>query len=681
MENENDGGSAKQTNAILIAASVFLASTAFVFAPLFVHTMNRSDFWFDIGHFWWIILLCALVAFGVFFGIGRLFRGKGRVIYSCFLFGLGTAIFLQGNFLTGSVGQLNGEVKEWSLYSDQMITNIILFSLISIAPAMVCIFIEKIMIKLTKVVSYLLIGVQVLLFVVLLLTPAPSIKRPISDKNLFAFSKNDNIIVFTVDMLDDTYIERALREDPGLKKDLDGFTYYANSSGIFSSTVYSFPVILNGNVNLNSGNKYENENSREYFKTLKDSEYSIEVYGGASLLTEDFIESLDNNVEYPRMEINDVPRFTEYLYRLAWFRFLPDSTKPVFWFYPGLEFNLLIKTDGEINPYLGFNDRFFDRLINDKIMLKENGNSFKSYYVFGNHFPYYTDAQCRFVRPEVSFFETTKGMVLLIKELCTKLKDVGIYDNTTIVITGDHGWIGAHALTAPALLIKPKGSGGDLVVSDTPVDHSVIVPTVLESVGLDGSGLGSSALKGLTDRLYYKSGLKIVEGDVSNLVEYSVPDDSNDQKYYEPTGFKYDTAGNYVSIYSYRDYKLGRIIDLRGSSCEYFDLGLADGQAYGSQSHLTMKIPDIKDLNVTIKLSSHYGDDQHIIAECGGQVIFEDVINDTTTIKFSIPADYIEDGMLLLKLRYPDAVSERQLYDESDDATLRSFNFYELIIS
>ncbi|MEM5769289.1 MAG: sulfatase-like hydrolase/transferase, partial [Bacillota bacterium] len=554
------------------------------------------------------------------------------------------------------------------------------FALISLTPAVACIFLEKIMVKITKVFSCLLIGVQALLFAVLLLTPASGMKLPLSDKDLFTFSKNDNIIIFTIDMLDTTYVERAIEEDPELREDLTGFTYYANSSGKFSSTHYSFPVILNGNVNLNSGNPYENENSRQYFQILKDNGYSIEAYGSESLMSEDFVQTLDNNVAYPRMQVNDIPKFTEYLYRLAWFRFLPDITKPVFWFYPDLEFNLLIKTDGEINPYLASNDQFYNKLTSDQITLKDSGNSFKSYYIFGNHFPYNTDAQCRFVRPEVPYFETTKGMMLVIRELCAQLKAAGIYDNTTIVITGDHGWIGAHAITAPALLIKPKGSTGDLVVSDTPVDHTVIVPTILESMGFDGSEFGSSAFEGLTGRLYYKSGLKIVEGDVGTLLEYLVPDASNDPLFYEPTGFKYDTSGSYISIYSYHDYNLGQRLDLSGS-CDYFDLGFADGQAYGAQSHLTMNISAPKELHVTIKLSSHFGDAQRIIAECAGQVVYEGVVTDTATINFTIPAACIEDGRLLLKLRYPDAVSQRQLDNDSDDATLYSFDFYELIIN
>ncbi len=562
-----------------------------------------------------------------------------------------------------------------------MTINLIIFTLICVIPAVVVIFFEKIMLKLTRLFSYLLIAVQALLFMTLLLTPMPEMKPALSDKNLFTLSKNNNIIVFTIDMLDITYVDRALNEDKALTEDLDGFTYYSNSSGKFSSTYYSFPVILNGNVNLNSGNTYENENSKQYFKILKDNGYSIEAYGLTSLMSDDYIQTLDNNVEYPRLAINDIPRFTEYLYRLSWFRFLPDITKPVFWFYPGLEFNLLIKTDGEVNPYLASNYRFYDKLVNDKITLKEDGNSFKSYYVFGNHFPYNTDAQCRFVRQEVPHYETTKGMTHLISELLTQLKSAGIYDNTTIVIVGDHGWIGANSITAPALLIKPKGSTGDLVVSDVPVDHTVIVPTVLESMGIDGSKFGNSASKGLTGRLFYKSGLKIDEGDVGTLIEYSVPDTSNDQKLYEPTGYKYDTEGNYISIYSYNDYKLGQRLDLSGNSCKYFDLGFANSQAHGAQSQLTMKITEQRSVDVTMKLSSHYGDAQRLIAQCNGQVLFDDVIKDVATIKFSIPAKCIKDGKLLLKLRYPDAVSRREMDKESDDATLRSFDFYELIIS
>ncbi len=673
---------AKQNIAALIIASIFFASTLFMFAPLFVYTMNRSSLWFDIGHFWWIIILCTFAGFCIFFGIGRLFRGKAQLIYCCLLLGLGIAVFLQGNFLTGSVGQLNGDEKEWHLFSNQMTLNVIIFALISLLPAVACIFIKKkIMVKLTKFISFLLIGVQMLLFGMLLITSLPAMNWPLSDKGLFTFSKNDNIIVFTIDMLDTTFLERAIKEDKELNDDLDGFTFYANSSGKFSSTFYNYPVILNANVNLNSGNIYENDNSKQYFQMLKENGYSIEAYGAESLMSEDFIQILDNNVKHSRLTISDIPRFTEYLYRLSWFRFLPDVLKPVFWFYPGLEFNRLINTGNEPNPYLAINDNFYNKLSSDGLSFKQDGNSYKSYYIFGNHFPYNTDAQCNFVKTEVTYYETTKGMMLLIRELCSQLKAAGIYDNTTIIITGDHGWVGANAITAPALLIKPKDSKGNLVISNTPVDHTVIVPTVLESAGINGAMFGNSAFNGLTDRLFYKSGLKMIEGDIGNLIEYSVPDFSNDSKYYEPTGYMYDVKGKYVSIYSYNDYRLGTEIDLNGNDCKYFDIGFAKGQAYGAQSQLSMKISTSNDLAVSLKLSSHLGDLQRVIAECNGQILFEDTIKDTTTISFIIPAACIMDGKLLLKLHYPDAVSKRQLDKSSDDATLNSFDFYELIIS
>lgn len=681
MDNENTGVTAKQASAVLTVSSVFLACILFIFAPLVEFAAVRKELWFDIGHFWWIILPCALVAFGVFFGIGRIFRGKGRLIYSSLLFGLGAAIFLQGNFLTINVGPLNGDVKDWALYSGQMAVNMIIFAVVTLAPPVICIFNEKIMPKIVRFMSFLLMGAQALLFFMLMLTPVPAVNYSLSDKGLFTFSKNNNVMVFTIDMLDKTFVDRALSEDQALKKDLDGFTFYANDSGKFSSTTYNYPVILNGNVNLNSGNQFENENSKLFYKSLKDNGYSIEAYGGASLMAEDFMKICDNSVPHLRVYPDNIPRFTEYLYRLSWFRFLPDVLKPSLWFYPGLEFDRLIGTDNEINPYQAINDKFYNKLVNSKITLKDNGNSFKNYYLFGNHFPYNTDAQCRFVRPEVPYYETTKGMMLLIRQFISELKAAGIYDKTTIIITGDHGWTGADSITAPALLIKPKSSSGDLVVSNTPVDHTVIVPTVLEAAGIDGSKFGNPASEGVTNRKFYKSGLKIIEGDVGNLVEYLVSDDSNDAKFYEPTGFKYDVKGNYVSIYTYNGYKLGTAVDLTGKTCKYFDLGFANGMAYGAQSQLTMKIAKPKDLNVSIKLSSHFGGSQRITAECGGQTVFEGTVKDAATISFTIPAASVKDGNLLLKLRYPDAVSQRQLDSNNDDATLYSFDFNELVIN
>ncbi len=87
----------------------------------------------------------------------------------------------------------------------------------------------------------------------------------------------------------------------------------------------------------------------------------------------------------------------------------------------------------------------------------------------------------------------------LIAPLLKKLKDLGLYDNTLIVLTSDHGeefldhgsWLHAHTLyneliRVPLLIKYPRSKNKGKRI-DTIVRSIDIVPTILEAAGIDPS--------------------------------------------------------------------------------------------------------------------------------------------------------------------------------------------------
>ena len=66
---------------------------------------------------------------------------------------------------------------------------------------------------------------------------------------------------------------------------------------------------------------------------------------------------------------------------------------------------------------------------------------------------------------------------------------------------------------------------------------------------------------------------------------------------------------------------------------------------------------------------------QRLIIRCKGQTLYdEEVSSSEEPVTFKIPPDCIEDGMLILTLEYPDAVSPRSL-GQSDDGRILAFAF------
>jgi len=74
----------------------------------------------------------------------------------------------------------------------------------------------------------------------------------------------------------------------------------------------------------------------------------------------------------------------------------------------------------------------------------------------------------------------------------TKMDEIGVYDNSTIIITGDHGlrW---RIPETTALLIKPRGATGALTVDTvSELSNAYFPASILDAAGLPRSSFGVS---------------------------------------------------------------------------------------------------------------------------------------------------------------------------------------------
>ncbi len=92
----------------------------------------------------------------------------------------------------------------------------------------------------------------------------------------------------------------------------------------------------------------------------------------------------------------------------------------------------------------------------------------------------------------------------IVYEYLDQLRAIGLYDNSEIIITADHGQNylnepqqlqkrGLNKNTSsPILLIKKRNSSGPLCISYAPVSHDEFCATVIESVGANSDAYGRS---------------------------------------------------------------------------------------------------------------------------------------------------------------------------------------------
>ena len=116
------------------------------------------------------------------------------------------------------------------------------------------------------------------------------------------------------------------------------------------------------------------------------------------------------------------------------------------------------------------------------------------------------------MRPGRTYKEQARCAVKRVAEILDRLKELGVYDSTFVVISSDHGIgmpprssrtrqtpMGAVARIAgnamALLVVKPLNSSGPVRISQAPTTITDIPATILDGVGLTQSMPGEPALK------------------------------------------------------------------------------------------------------------------------------------------------------------------------------------------
>ena len=157
----------------------------------------------------------------------------------------------------------------------------------------------------------------------------------------------------------------------------------------------------------------------------------------------------------------------------------------------------------------------------------------------GSHEPFFMDENGNFNYNSTAVKQTA-GNLRMILDYIKLLKEKDLYDDTTIIITADHGLTGTITkLDGPrsiSLLVKYPGvnDGKPLTYNSAPVNHDNIRATVLKQLGLDYSDYGPAiddvAEDAEVTRYFYMSGADGNPGlhRDTNLITYKIEGDIND---------------------------------------------------------------------------------------------------------------------------------------------------------
>ena len=158
---------------------------------------------------------------------------------------------------------------------------------------------------------------------------------------------------------------------------------------------------------------------------------------------------------------------------------------------------------------------------------------------------------------ETTQAEAVIGDFHIIEDYIQRMQELGIYEDSTIIITADHGG-GVKNLRedleiplpiCPVFLVKEAGKGTEepFRISDAPVSHEDLFPTILAAYGLgygefadNGQPVYEIAEDAQRERYFYFTAfLSDADGEIA-LREYLVDGDARQQENWKLTGRNWD---------------------------------------------------------------------------------------------------------------------------------------------
>lgn len=226
--------------------------TFLMFGPFELFVSNMSYFVFSAKQLLPPIIIFGIAVLAVATVLFALLRGKIFNAVISLVLGITVAGYIQGNYINIDHGALDGTAVAWHDFKWQMLGNLLIWAVIILIPIIFCYFRRDVWKSFVRIVSLVLVVMQVFGTVYLVVKSAYQIKNDVSGDGYFEcseqfkVSKNKNTIVFLLDRMDKKYMDKLLAKDPELREKLSGFTYYKNFTGSYSRTFPSVTYLLSG---------------------------------------------------------------------------------------------------------------------------------------------------------------------------------------------------------------------------------------------------------------------------------------------------------------------------------------------------------------------------------------------------------------------------------------------------
>ena len=325
---------------------------------------------------------------------------------------------------------------------------------------------------------------------------------------LFRFSTSKNVLVVLLDSLQSDVFEEVVREKPDLEGALDGFTLYVDTAGVAPSTYLSMPAIHSGleydRTSSLRAYSHEGVTRGSFLNALSRNGYEAALVNPHSGLCPESVGVCVTDTEVlggggAASRARDAATLLD----LALLRVAPLALKRSVYDDGRWRIAPLVEDSRLVHPVVrGLN---LQRALAARLSAADRPPTVKFLHLFDTHLPMVLDARCAFTGETVRWsranYKVQVGCSLeAFGTVLGALRRAGVYDNTAIVLLGDHGTPGMVStrvapggpgpvngsvigLANPALAVKPIDGRGTFRLSTEPQSVADVPAIVCESVG------------------------------------------------------------------------------------------------------------------------------------------------------------------------------------------------------
>ena len=555
----------------LMAAVLF--SNAFIFPALVIYLGNLDHFaisLFDALKFSVIVFASSLL---LIIALLQFCRPHYQKTIGLFLATLSLLFWMQGNILIWDYRVLDASAIKWDEHQFRQL-----------ADASAWLFLTGIVFLLIRArKSELIIQGAILIFLIQLastflimfelsqqLWQKQARNSGESIQRIVKFSKDKNILHIVVDAFQADVFEELVRsseEKDYYNKSFEGFIFYRETLGMFVRTKFSVPAFLSGKI-------YDNKTKNDYIKNVlkgktiisvaKDNGFEIDIVADGEYQIGHYANLPHNNI----FDLNNLPIFRKelkdsaLLLDLALFRIVPGTSKK--YIYNEQKWTVSRILNWETQPLMFeyfTNAIFLDQFVSTMKVEREKP-VYKYIHLFSTHGPKVVNKDCSYAggpyqhnRQSLTF--TAKCTLDSLAKLFTKMKDLGIYDESLILVHADHGaWVknyrqpagvstpyykllsenfittlppGTRAAASPLLAIKIPKAKGEITTTNKLASILDIPDTIGDIMGW-GTGFNHLSLLRLQENekrkryfRYYNREKNSEENDFTGrIVEFSI---------------------------------------------------------------------------------------------------------------------------------------------------------------